>query len=241
MSAQTQIVSIILPILGVVNGLVMLISPTTAAKKIYKFNDKESIKPQVVDLVQANGASSLSLGVAEMLLSFTNISFSRALTLSTVPRVCFLFYSMTNKTKFGTELSSTRNFVKIAIATMLIEGKWLGDESLSMQFRGGFYLLLGVLFTLVPNFIANKSSQFDANPTTERCLRARGKVDFVFGTLAYCLATMTYTQALGYACLSWFVASLYGDFLIDSRDKFRSDAFMQLLIASVSAAVLLSA
>ena len=66
-------------------------------------------------------------------------------------------------------------------------------------------------------------------------------MDVVFGTLAYCLATMTYNEALGYACLSWFVASLYGDMLIDSRDRFRSDAFVQLLIASVSAAVLLSA
>jgi len=240
MSAQA-IVSSVLPILGLINGLVMLISPTTAAKKIYKFNDKESIKPQVVDLVQANGASSFSLGVAEMLLSFTNISFSKALSISTVPRVCFLFYSMTNMTKFGTELSSTRNLVKIAIATLLIEGKWLGDEKLSIQFRGGFYLFLGVLFTLVPNFIANKSNQFDANPTTERCLRARGKVDSVFGTLAYCLATMSYTRSLGYACLSWFVVSFYGDILINSRDRFRSDAFVQLLIASVSAAVLLSA
>ena len=218
----------------------MLISPTTAAKKIYKFNDKESIKPQVVDLVQANGASSFSLGVAEMLLSFTNISYSKALAMSTVPRVCFLFYSMTNKTKFGTELSSTRNLVKIAIATLLIEGKWLGDETLSIKFRGGFYLFLGVLFTLVPRFIA-QSNQFDVNPTTERCLRARGKMDSVFGTLAYCLATMSYTRSLGYACLSWFVTSLYGDILIDSRDRFRSDAFVQLLIASVSAAVLLSA
>jgi len=148
MSAQV-IISTVLPILGLVNGFVMLISPTTAAKKIYKFNDKESIKPQVVDLVQANGASSFSLGVAEMLLSFTNISFSKALAMSTVPRVCFLFYSMTNKTKFGTELSSPSNLMKIIIATMLIEGKWLGDERRSMQFRGGFYLLLGFLFTLV--------------------------------------------------------------------------------------------
>lgn len=239
MSAQAT-VSTILPILGLVNGLVMLISPTTAAKKIYKFNDKESIKPQVVDLVQANGASSFSLGVAEMLLSvFTNISFSKALSISTVPRVCFLIYSMTNKTKFGTELSSTSNLMKIIIATALIEGKWLGDET--MQFRGGFYLLLGVLFTLVPKSIANKSNQFDANPTTERCLRARGKVDSVFGTLAYCLATMSYTRSLGYACLSWFFTSLYGDILINSRDRFRSDAFVQLFIASVSAAVLLSA
>jgi len=240
MSAQA-IVSTILPILGLVNGLVMLISPTTAAKKIYKFNDKESIKPQVVELVQANGASSFSLGVAEMLLSFTNISFSKALSISTVPRVCFLIYSMTNKTKFGAELSSPSSLIKLTIATALIEGKWLGDETRSMQFRGGFYLLLGILFTLVPSVVANKSNQFDANPTTERCLRARGKVDSVFGTLAYCLATMSYTRSLGYACLSWFVTSLYGDILINSRDRFRSDAFVQLFIVSVSAAVLLSA
>ena len=238
MSAK-DIVSALLPILGFINGIFMSIYPTKAAQRIYKFDDKE-IKPQVIDLVQSNGASAFSVAVAELLLSFTNTTYNKAVAIATIPRVFFLIYSMASKTSLGNTFLEPRNLMKILMATSLIEGRWL-NPTLSMQVRGTLYLLLGLLFTVAPAFVAKKSSQFDANPTTERCLRARGKMDVVFGTLVYSLATMPYVEALGYACLAWFCSSIYGDFLINTKDRFRSDAFAQLAIASVSAGVLLAA
>eukprot|EP01083_Nonionella_stella_P198075 727577_1 len=238
MSAQT-IVSTILPILGFVNGSFMALSPAKAATRIYKLDEKE-VKPEIVDLVQANGASAFSVAVAEILMSFTNIDYSRAVAIGTIPRVCFLLYSMKQKSKMGSEFLEPRNLLKIVLATILIEGRWM-DPTLSLQVRGGLYLVLGILCTMAPNFVATKSSQLDANPITERCLRARGKSDIIFGSLVYCLATMPYIEALGYACLAWFASSLYGDFIINTKDRFRSDAFVQLLIAGVSAGVLLTA
>lgn len=238
MSAK-DIVSALLPILGLVNGIFMSFSPAKAASKIYKFDNKE-VKPQTIDIIQANGAAAFSVAVAEMLLSFTDTDYNKAVAIATIPRVFFLIYSMVNETKMGSEFLEPRNLIKILVATSLIEGRWF-DPAVSMQVRGGFYVLLGVLFTATPNFIANRSTQLDANPTTERCLRARGKMDIVFGTLVYSLATMSYIQALGNACLAWLLSSLYADFAIATRDRFRSDAFAQLAIASVSAAVLLLA
>lgn len=215
----------------------MIRSPTKAGTKIYKFDEKE-IKPEIIDLIQANGASALSLAVAEMLLSFTSIEYSRAAVYAMLPRVCFLLYSMAQRSKFGEEFTTRSNLIRLAVATSLLEGRWMG-ETLSMQMRGGFYLCLGVLFMIAPNFVAKRSKQFDANPTTERCLRARAKMDLIFGALIYNLASVEYTRALGFGSVVWFVSSLYGDFIVSSRDRFRSDAFVQLLIASVSAGVLL--
>ena len=101
---------------------------------------------------------------------------------------------------------------------------------------------LGELFTVFPNFVIKRSTQFDANTTIERCFRARGKMDLVFGTLVFNLATKPYLESLGFACTAWFLASLYGDFLVSSEGRrFRSDAFAQLAIASSSAFVLLAA
>lgn len=231
--------SALLPILGLINGVFMSLSPAKAAKKILKFDDKE-IKPAVLDLVQANGVSSFALAVVELFLRFTTTDHSKAVAYSMIPRVFFLLYGMMQKTKLGTELLEPRNIVKIAMATLLIEGKFLNPVR-SMQVRGGLYLALGILFVMAPAFIANKTSQFSANDTTERCLRARGKTDIVYGSLTYGLATMSYHEALGFACLAWFVSSLYGDFIIQSRDRFRLDAFTQLAISSVCAGVLLSA
>lgn len=66
-------------------------------------------------------------------------------------------------------------------------------------------------------------------------------MDIVFGTLVFNLATKPYLESLGYACIAWFLASLYGDFLVSSEGRLRSDVFAQLAIASSSAFVLLSA
>lgn len=238
MSAK-DIVSALLPILGFINGLFMAVAPTKAAQRIYKFDDKE-IKPLVIDLVRANGASGFSVALAEMLLSFTNIDYNKAVAIATIPRAFFFIYNITSKTSITATFLDPRNLMKVVVATSLIEGRWL-EPTLSMQVRGGLYLLLGVLFTAAPSFVAKRSSQFDANPTTERCLRARGKMDIVFGTLVYSLATMPYIEALGFASMAWFLSSLYADFIINTRDRFRSDAFAQLAIASVSGVVLFTA
>lgn len=110
------------------------------------------------------------------------------------------------------------------------------ERGLLLTFSWVYFLLL-----LQISLRILRPSQLDANPSTERCLRARGKIDIVFGILVYGLATMPYIQALVNACLAWFLSSLYTDFAIATRDRFRSDVFAQLAIASVSAAVLLLA
>lgn len=72
--SATTIVSTLLPIIGFINGVFMATSPAKAAKKIYKFDEKE-IKPQVTNLVRANGASALRVAVLEIILSFTNTDY----------------------------------------------------------------------------------------------------------------------------------------------------------------------
>jgi len=236
--SATTIVSTLLPIIGFINGVFMATSPAKAAKKIYKFDEKE-IKPQVTNLVRANGASALRVAVLEIILSFTNTDYRKAVCIAMVPRVAFLLNHMVQRKEIGPMLRESKNVIKIVVATSLVDGRWV-NSILSMQVRGAMYLFLGVLFTVAPNFVAKKSNQFDANPTTARCLRARGKMDIVFGTLVYLLPTMPYTQALGFACLAWFASSLFGDFIIRSRDRFRSDAYAQIGIAFISAGVLLT-
>ena len=108
--------------------------------------------------------------------------------------------------------------------------------------RGCLYLILGVLFTVSPNYVAERSTEFDPNPTIARCFRARGKMDMVFGTLVFNLATKNYVESLGLAMVAWFLTSLYSDFLAPtSLPVAKSDVFAQLAISSSSAYVLLSA
>lgn len=235
--SSTAIVSTLLPLLGFVNGAFMAVSPAKAGKKIYKFDEKE-VKPQVIDLIQTSGASALSLSVLEGLLSFTNMDCSNAVAIAMIPRVSFLIFGMVQQSKMGSELLEPKNLIKIVLATILIEGGWMNPK-LSLQVRGVLYFCLGLLFTLAPGSVAKRTNQFDVNPTIERCLRAKGKMDIVFGALVYCLVTMTYLQSLGCACLAWLCASLYADFIISTRDRFRTDAFVQILIASASAITLL--
>ncbi|KAL9188331.1 hypothetical protein ACHAXT_006709 [Thalassiosira profunda] len=240
MSGQAQaIISALLPILGFVNGVFMLAAPYKAGTKICKLDPKELKKPQVIDLIQANGAASLGLAVVEGLLFFTDVEYSLAASVAIVPRLFFLLHSMARQTKLGNEFLEPQNAVKIAVLTILLEGRWM-NPTLSLQVRGGFYFLLGLLFVLFPGMIAKRSSQIDANPANERLLRAKGKVDIVYGSLVYSLASMPYTTALGAACLVWLCATLYGDFIAKTRDRFRLDAFVQVIIASVSARVLLT-
>lgn len=234
-----DIVSAFLPLSGLIYGYLMVISPKAAAKRVYKFDDKV-IKSPVIELVVANGTATLSLALAELLLSFTDINSNTAVAIATLPRVIFLIYNIASKTTLAKLFFQQHNMFKILVATSLIEGGWL-EPTLSMKVKGALYLILGVLFTVFPNFVIKRSTQFDANTTIERCFRARGKMDLVFGTLVFNLATKPYLESLGYACTAWFLASLYGDFLVSSEGRFRSDAFAQLAIASSSAFVLLAA
>ncbi len=218
----------------------MVITPNAAAKRVYKFDDKV-IKSPVIELVVANGTATLSLALAELLLSFTDINSNKAVAIATLPRAAFLIYNIASKTTLAKLFFQQHNMFKILVATSLIEGGWL-EPTLSMQVKGALYLILGGLFTVFPNFVIKRSTQFDANTTIERCFRARGKMDLVFGTLVFNLATKPYLESLGFACTAWFLASLYGDFLVSSEGRaFRSDAFAQLAIASSSAFVLLAA
>lgn len=226
-----------LPLMGLLSGLLMALSPRKAARRMYKFDDKE-VKDQTIDLIRANGASALSVAVAEMTLSYTDATRGTAVALAMIPRALFLVASMAKRTKFGSEMLTARSLVKILLAIIMIEGGWL-DPARSIQARGGFYALLGLMFTLAPEHVARDSDYFDSNPATLRCLRARGKTDVVFGSLVWSLATMSYAESVGVACAAWFAASVYSDFIVGSKDRFRSDAFAQLLISSASAAALL--
>lgn len=234
-----DIVSDFLPLSSLIFGYLMVFSPTKAAKRVYKFDEKV-IKSPVIDLIVANGAATFSLAVLESLLTFTNIDSYTAVSIATIPRFVFLIYNIASKTTLSKTFFKQSNMFKIVVATSLIEGRWL-ESTLSMQVRGCLYLILGVLFTVSPNYVAKRSTEFDPNPTIARCFRARGKMDMVFGTLVFNLATKNYFESLGLACVAWFLTSLYADFLVSSEDRFRSDAFAQLAIASSSAYVLLSA
>ena len=75
----------------------MVTTPNAAAKRVYKFDDKV-IKSPVIELVVANGTATLSLALAELLLSFTDINSNTAVAIAALPRVAFLIYNIAPKT-----------------------------------------------------------------------------------------------------------------------------------------------
>ena len=77
-----DIVSAFLPLSGLIYGYLMVITPYTAAKRVYKFDDKV-IKSPVLELVVANGTATLSLALAELLLSFTDTNSNKAVAIAT--------------------------------------------------------------------------------------------------------------------------------------------------------------
>ena len=134
-----DIVSAFLPLSGLIYGYLMVITPYTAAKRVYKFDDKV-IKSPVLELVVANGTATLSLALAELLLSFTDINSNKAVAIATLPRAAFLIYNIASKTTLAKLFFQQHNMFKILVATSLIEGGWL-EPTLSMQVKGALYLI----------------------------------------------------------------------------------------------------
>mmetsp|Transcript_33134 Transcript_33134/g.49930 ORF Transcript_33134/g.49930 Transcript_33134/m.49930 type:complete len:126 (+) Transcript_33134:238-615(+) len=75
--------------------------------------------------------------------------------------------------------------------------------------------------------------------TEQRCMRAQGKTDLINGALVWALSCgQDFPRAMGLSCLAWVAAITYSDFVADKGTS-RSEAIRQLLIAGVTAGILL--
>eukprot|EP00984_Skeletonema_dohrnii_P003045 scaffold1022_cov115-Skeletonema_dohrnii-CCMP3373.AAC.5 len=203
--------------LTAMNGSYMALTPEKAGEKLYHLS-KEDITPTVANLIRNNGMSALSLAVTNALLAYSNAKPSIAIAAGLIPRLIVLFEHYNSKVPVRLSLDGLvpGYIIQIACAASLVMSKWI-DSTMAMQ-----------LLRLD-----------DATKTEQRCMRAQGKTDLINGALVWALSCgQDFPRAMGLSCLAWVAAIIYSDFVADTGTS-RSEAIRQLLIAGVTAGILL--
>lgn len=226
-----------LAILTGINGSFMALNPEKAGEKLYHIS-KEDITPRVARLIRNNGMSALSLATTNALVAYANVRPSTAIAMGLIPRLIVLLYHYS-----GVPICISLDglvpgyILQIACAASLVKSKWI-DSAVAMKIMSFFYISAGLGVSIAPKTLSKQLLQLDdATETEQRCLRAQGKTDLINGVLVWVLSIgQDYPRAMGLSCVAWIAAIVYSDFIVAPR----KGAIAQLLIAGLSAGILLS-
>jgi len=226
--------------LTAMNGSYMALTPEKAGEKLYHLS-KEDITPTVANLIRNNGMSALSLAVTNAFLAYGNAKPSIAIAAGLIPRLIVLFHHYNSKVPVRLSLDGLvpGYIIQIACAASLVMSKWI-DSTMAMKVMSFFYVSAGLGVSIAPKMLSKQLLRLDdATKTEQRCMRAQGKTDLINGALVWALSCgQDFPRAMGLSCLAWVAAIIYSDFVADTGTS-RSEVMKQLLIAGVTAGILL--
>lgn len=202
--------------LSVLCSVLMTASPEFAMTKIFKTNGISDMSPNEKQLVENNGISNLSTGLASALLVFTDTGPWQAIALGCIPRFIVLAKHYLLPTagvdlKLGA-LLPVYGLIAVCISAMLTDKIPL-EAAMAAKIIGGIYLVAGTVTCLAPATTAEGLNlDYNDNKVGKALLRSQGKTDMVNGGLFLGLGLgYSGNKAIGLSCVAWTVAILLCD------------------------------